>query len=438
MVLIVLALLLLVRAVRDATAARGCSRRRRRSAWRSTSSCSSRSSRSRDWCCSPTSACAARRAGASGGSRSRALVYVAVALSWLTATLLVPAHDRPWAIGSTNGSAWNAAFVFNGTDRLGGKSVEPRQHDLRRRATTTRRRRSPSATASRSCHRPPRGCSRASGRCRASGSASRSSSALLLGIPALFLGLRLADPARSGRRRTSPAPAAAGAGAPLATVGAPAGAGGLAGAPGAGSTPEGTGGAPRASAGAAAVAGPQARPGPRADTPAGPVPHRREGAGEGSRREGDGANGAGSALDEGAAAQPAIEDREEMQERMRRASAIGLSVWMLCGIVLFSDMARLHPRYVEGFTPGRRGDARHRRRVGGGAPRAGRAWWRSASGCSRPSTTPSGCCIGTHGDVVDHAAGGAGGDRVRAARAHALADAGHCAAGSAAAGASSC
>src|SRR5207249_12059360 len=27
--------------------------------------------------------------------------------------------------GSTNGSAWNAAFVFNGTDRLGGKSPEP-------------------------------------------------------------------------------------------------------------------------------------------------------------------------------------------------------------------------------------------------------------------------------------------------------------------------
>jgi 4-amino-4-deoxy-L-arabinose transferase-like glycosyltransferase len=69
------------------------------------------------------------------GSRRRRLVqmlaagavYVAVALAWLTATLLVPAHDRPYAIGSTNGSAWNAAFVFNGTDRLGGKSPEPQQ-----------------------------------------------------------------------------------------------------------------------------------------------------------------------------------------------------------------------------------------------------------------------------------------------------------------------
>jgi 4-amino-4-deoxy-L-arabinose transferase-like glycosyltransferase len=67
------------------------------------------------------------------GSRRRRLlqmlaagaVYLAVALAWLTATLLVPAHDRPYAIGSTNGSAWNAAFVFNGSDRLAGKSPEP-------------------------------------------------------------------------------------------------------------------------------------------------------------------------------------------------------------------------------------------------------------------------------------------------------------------------
>ena len=52
-------------------------------------------------------------------------VYVVVALAWLTATLIAPASERPWAIGSTNGSAWNAVFVFNGTDRLGGKSPEP-------------------------------------------------------------------------------------------------------------------------------------------------------------------------------------------------------------------------------------------------------------------------------------------------------------------------
>ena len=36
---------------------------------------------------------------------------------------------------------------------------------------------------------------------------------------------------------------------------------------------------------------------------------------------------------------------------MRRAAAAGLSLWTLTGIALFSDMARLHPRYVEGFVP---------------------------------------------------------------------------------------
>ena len=55
------------------------------------------------------------------------VVYVAVALAWLTGTLLFAAHDRPWAYGSTNGSAWNSAFVFNGLDRLEGKSLEGAQ-----------------------------------------------------------------------------------------------------------------------------------------------------------------------------------------------------------------------------------------------------------------------------------------------------------------------
>jgi 4-amino-4-deoxy-L-arabinose transferase-like glycosyltransferase len=56
-----------------------------------------------------------------------AVVYVAVALAWLTGTLLFPAHERPWAYGSTNGSAWDSAFVFNGLDRLEGKSLEGAQ-----------------------------------------------------------------------------------------------------------------------------------------------------------------------------------------------------------------------------------------------------------------------------------------------------------------------
>ncbi len=69
--------------------------------------------------------------GLPGGRRRRAVqlagaaaVYVALALAWLTATLLFPAHDRPYAYGSTNGSAWNAAFVFNGLDRLQNKTLE--------------------------------------------------------------------------------------------------------------------------------------------------------------------------------------------------------------------------------------------------------------------------------------------------------------------------
>jgi 4-amino-4-deoxy-L-arabinose transferase-like glycosyltransferase len=72
--------------------------------------------------------------GLPGSGRRRAgqlalagVVYVAVALAWLSATLLYPAHDRPWAYGSSNGSAWNAAFVFNGLERLEGKANEGAQ-----------------------------------------------------------------------------------------------------------------------------------------------------------------------------------------------------------------------------------------------------------------------------------------------------------------------
>jgi 4-amino-4-deoxy-L-arabinose transferase-like glycosyltransferase len=51
-------------------------------------------------------------------------VYVMVALSWLLATLAFPPGERPWAIGSSDGSAWNAAFVFNGSERIAGRAVE--------------------------------------------------------------------------------------------------------------------------------------------------------------------------------------------------------------------------------------------------------------------------------------------------------------------------
>jgi 4-amino-4-deoxy-L-arabinose transferase-like glycosyltransferase len=178
------------------------------------------------------------------GSRKRRLlqltaaaaVYVVVALAWLTATLIAPAHDRPYAIGSTNGSAWNAAFVFNGTDRLSGKSIEPL-------TIYQPGRHYPTATQSERDHIPivPTSPTRLFARVGPL-SGERLGLvlllALLLGIPALIAGV----------------------------------------------------------------------------------------------------------LDK-------TERVDDIDHRMRRATAAGLGVWLLTGIALFSDMARLHPRYVEGLVP---------------------------------------------------------------------------------------
>ncbi len=54
-----------------------------------------------------------------------AAIFLAVSLSWLTLTLFFPASERPYAIGSTDGSAWNATFVFNGWDRIAGSATAP-------------------------------------------------------------------------------------------------------------------------------------------------------------------------------------------------------------------------------------------------------------------------------------------------------------------------
>jgi 4-amino-4-deoxy-L-arabinose transferase-like glycosyltransferase len=59
------------------------------------------------------------------GRRGRGLAaggtaFVATALAWLVAVSVVPLHPRPWALGSTNGSPWNAALVYNGANRLTG------------------------------------------------------------------------------------------------------------------------------------------------------------------------------------------------------------------------------------------------------------------------------------------------------------------------------
>jgi 4-amino-4-deoxy-L-arabinose transferase-like glycosyltransferase len=175
------------------------------------------------------------------------VVYVAVALSWLTATLIAPAHERPFAIGSTNGSAWNAAFVFNGTDRLGGKSPEPQftiyQPGHKYPETTqSERDHIPIVPAS-----PTRLLSRI-GPLSGERLGMEVLLGLLLGVPALLWGLLRAE---SSEKETSEDQVSA----------------------------------------------------------------------------------------------------REAQTRMRRAVAAGLGLWMLTGLVLFSHMARLHPRYVEGFTP---------------------------------------------------------------------------------------
>ena len=51
--------------------------------------------------------------------------FVVVALAWLVVvTTVVPASERPWAFGSSNGSPWDAAFVYDGWDRLTGAATE--------------------------------------------------------------------------------------------------------------------------------------------------------------------------------------------------------------------------------------------------------------------------------------------------------------------------
>jgi 4-amino-4-deoxy-L-arabinose transferase-like glycosyltransferase len=46
------------------------------------------------------------------------LVFVVVSLSWLIAISLTAGKDQPYALGSTDGTVWNAIFVFNGVGRL--------------------------------------------------------------------------------------------------------------------------------------------------------------------------------------------------------------------------------------------------------------------------------------------------------------------------------
>jgi len=181
-------------------------------------------------------------------------VYVLVALAWLLGTLVVPANDRPWAIGSTNGSAWNAVFVFNGTDRLGGKSPEPQN------TAYEPGHKYPVETQSQRDHipivppSPTRLLSRI-GPLSGERLGMELLAALLLGLPALAWSLL----------------------------------------------------------------------------------HRRRLAGEEDDEE-DARDGEAT-------------PKGPRGRRLRLAVAAGLTLWLLTGLVLFSHMARLHPRYVEGLVP---------------------------------------------------------------------------------------
>ena len=53
------------------------------------------------------------------------LGFVTIGLSWVVVASLTPLADRPYPIGSTNGSVWNVAFVYNGLNRAQAPTTGP-------------------------------------------------------------------------------------------------------------------------------------------------------------------------------------------------------------------------------------------------------------------------------------------------------------------------
>jgi 4-amino-4-deoxy-L-arabinose transferase-like glycosyltransferase len=53
-------------------------------------------------------------------------VGAAVGLAWLAVVSTAPPQEQPWAFGSTDGSALNSTFVYNGIDRLGAQPTAQR------------------------------------------------------------------------------------------------------------------------------------------------------------------------------------------------------------------------------------------------------------------------------------------------------------------------
>jgi 4-amino-4-deoxy-L-arabinose transferase-like glycosyltransferase len=53
-----------------------------------------------------------------------AAVLVVVSMSWITIASLTPARERPYPVGSGNGSIYRVVFLFNGLDRIRGSSPQ--------------------------------------------------------------------------------------------------------------------------------------------------------------------------------------------------------------------------------------------------------------------------------------------------------------------------
>ncbi|HXM86492.1 MAG TPA: glycosyltransferase family 39 protein [Solirubrobacteraceae bacterium] len=235
-------------------------------------------------------------------------IYIVFALAWLGATLLAPAHDRPWAIGSTNGSAWNAVFVFNGSERLGGKSPEPQstQYEPGHRY--------PVATQSERDHIPivdPSATRLLARIGPLSGErlGMELLAALLLGVPALLWGLQRRQSDRGGEHDEG----------------------------------DDDTDATRVSE---SEHDRESMPERVSESE-----HDRESMSEResvSEREPEPERESDREPAEGSAVRP---EEGAGSRRLRVAFAAGLVLWVLTGIVLFSHMARLHPRYVEGFLP---------------------------------------------------------------------------------------
>ncbi|MEA2266398.1 MAG: hypothetical protein QOE27_1981 [Solirubrobacteraceae bacterium] len=204
-------------------------------------------------------------------------VFAAVALSWLVAVSAVSPHDRPYPIGSTNGSVWNAVFVYNGKDRV-TKAPHPSRFDAAAAVT------GPGGPAG----------------------------------PALLAASAKAAPGAGTTATTRPA------GKAKATV----------------------------KSKSKAKAKSKARP---PSAPAGPLRLFRRslvdfGGLIGTVLFGTLVFGAMAVAGSGRRLLR-LAPGAERRAAIGRAAAIGLGLWLLTGLVLFSFAGRVHPRYLEAFTP---------------------------------------------------------------------------------------